>query len=276
MSTDYLDTQRLGAPAGNAGDVMRQITVLVVTVGTILVNYLAVTLPLNGLTTGEISDRFPVLFTPAGYVFSIWSVIYLGLLAYALYQALPGERANSRLREIGWLYVASGLANSVWIVLWHNLQIGWSVVAMLLLLASLSLIYVRLRQERTEVSSGEWWTTHLVFSIYLGWITVATVANVTILLYDAGWNGFGIAPELWAVIMLMVASGLGAYFALRRHDIVYVAVLIWALIGIAVKHSAVPSVPWAASGLALVLAICAVAGWLRRPGNGPQPTRQGA
>ena len=105
--------------AAGMGDYLRQFAVIVVTLATIAINGLATSLPLNGQSTGEISDRFPSLFTPAGYVFAIWSVIYLGLLAYMVYQALPSQRTNPRLRSIGWPYVVSGIANSVWIFLWH-------------------------------------------------------------------------------------------------------------------------------------------------------------
>ncbi len=273
MSANVMNSTEATSRRGS--DLLRQIIVLLVTIGTIVVNGLAVSLPLNGKSTGEISDSFPVLFTPAGYVFSIWSLIYAGLIAYSIYQVLPAQRENPRLRSIGWLYVVSGIANSVWIFLWHYEQFALTVVVMLVLLISLILIYLRLAPSRRSVSRAELWTTHIPFSVYLGWITVATVANVTTLLYFLGWNGGGIAPELWAIIMIGVATLLGLIFALREKDVAYVAVLVWAFIGIYVKQSATPTVAWTALILAVVLAIAAAVGVVqgRRAGQA-QPAPQ--
>jgi benzodiazapine receptor len=239
-------------------DMLRQFAVIFVTILTITVNALANILPINGLETGVISDNFPVLFTPAGYVFSIWGLIYTGLIAYTIYQALPSQRANPRLRAIGWLYVASGLANSLWIFLWHYLQFGWSVLVIAVVLVSLVLIYARLYPARQSVSRGELWTTHIPFSIYLGWLTVATVANTAVWLYDLGWSGAPLTPALWTVTMLAVATVLGLFFGLRLHDAAYVLVLAWAFAGIWVKQSATPVVAWTAAGLAVAMAVVAV------------------
>ena len=166
--------------AASMGDYLRQFAVIVVTLATIAVNGLATGLPLNGQSTGEISDRFPSLFTPAGYVFSIWGVIYLGLLAYMVYQALPAQRTNPRLRAIGWPYVISGVANSVWIFLWHYNQFALSLGVMLVLLASLIVIYQRLNPWRRAVSGAERWTVHIPFSIYLGWITAVSYTHLDV------------------------------------------------------------------------------------------------
>jgi len=260
MTTQTASPKLPAVQAATTGDYLRQFAVIVVTLLTLTVNGMANALPINGIQTGDISDKFPVLFTPAGYVFAIWGVIYLGMLAYTIFQALPAQRMNPRMRRIGWLYVISGLANSLWIFLWHYFLVGWSVLVMLVLLVSLILIYARLWPTRYQVSRGEWWTTNLAFSIYLGWITVATVANETVFLYQAGWNAFGIAPELWTVIMLVVATGLGLFFGLRLFDVAYVLVLIWSFVGIWVKQSAAPTptVAWAALGLSVTLAAAAV------------------
>ena len=249
-------------------DMLRQFAVIFVTILTIAVNALANILPINGLETGAISDSFPVLFTPAGYVFSIWGLIYAGLIAYTVYQALPSQRANPRLRAIGWLYVASGLANSLWIFLWHYLQFGWSVLVIAVVLASLALIYARLYPARQNVSRGELWTTHIPFSVYLGWLTVATVANIAVWLYDLGWSGAPLTPALWTVTMLAVATVLGLFFGLRLRDGAYVLVLVWAFAGIWVKQSATPLVAYTALGLSAALAVVAIVAIvqnLRRP-----------
>jgi hypothetical protein len=263
MTTGTLRQPVAEAATATGGDYLRQFAVIVVTLLTIAVNLMATRLPLNGLTTGDISDRFPTLFTPAGYVFAIWGVIYLGLLAYTVFQALPSQRTNPRLRRIGWLYVLSGLANSIWIFLWHYLQFGLSALVMLVLLASLTLIYTRIWPSRSQVSRGEWWTTNLAFSIYLGWISVATIANVSVLLTASGWNGGGIAPELWTVMMLLIAGVLGLFFGLRLGDAAYVLVLAWAFAGIYVKQGAAPMVAWTALALAVAMAAVAIVAMMR-------------
>lgn len=256
MSSTALPTTQPLAADGK--DMLRQFAVIFVTILTLTLNALADTLPINGIGTAAISDSFPVLFTPAGYVFAIWGVIYLGVLAYTVYQALPSQRANPRLRAIGWLYVAGGLANSIWIFAWHYLMIPLSALLTLVLLVTLVLLYARLWPARGQASRGEWWTTHLTFSIYLGWATVATVANITVMLYDMGWNGGPIAPEWWTVIMLAIAAVLGLFFGLRLRDAAYVLVLAWAFAGIWVKQSATPVVAWTAAVLAVVMAVVAL------------------
>lgn len=247
--------------AASMGDYLRQLAVIVVTLATIAINGLATGLPLNGQSTGEISDRFPSLFTPAGYVFSIWGVIYLGLPAYMVFQALPAQRAAPSLRAIGWPYVLSGIANSIWIFLWHYNQFALSLVVMLVLLVSLIVIYQRLNPWRATASASEWWTTHVPFSIYLGWITVATVANVATVLLDSGWEGGFLPPMAWSLTMISVATLIGLYFAMIKRDIAYVAVLVWAFVGIAVKQNATPLVAYGAVSAAIVLAVAAGAGW---------------
>ena len=176
-------------------DTLRQIAVIVTVLVTITINVLANALPINGLNTGEISDRFQVYFVPAGYVFSIWGLIYIGLIAYAIFQALPSQKQNPRLQATGWLVVLGGVANSLWIFLWHYEQFPATLAAMLVLLGTLIGVYLRLGTGRTKGSAGETWAVRVPFSIYLGWITVATVANVTDVLDFVNWNGFGIAPR---------------------------------------------------------------------------------
>lgn len=256
--------ERLDTRNGSARDMLRQFLVIAAVIGVITVNALANILPINGLETGEISDRFQVFFVPAGYVFSIWGLIYLGLIGYAVYQALPSQRANPRLRAIGLPFVASSVANIVWIFLWHYEQFAWTLVAMLALLALLIVIYQRLGIGLTAMTGAERWLVRLPFSVYLGWITVATVANVTSLLDYLGWGGWGIAPVAWAVIMLGVATVVGLGVTLLRSDWAYGLVLVWAFAGIAVKHSATPAVLYTAVICAVIVG-AAVALALFRP-----------
>jgi len=239
-------------------DSLRQILVVISVVATIVVNGLANALPLNGQETGAISDRFPIFFVPAGYVFAIWGLIYLGLIAFAVYQALPAQRTNPRLRAIGMPVIISSVANIVWIFLWHYEQFPATLIAMVALLLSLIAIYLRLGTGRTTAPVTERWAVRAPFSIYLGWITVATVANVTQVLYFVGWGGWGISQPAWAAIMLSVAVIVAAAMALTRRDAAYMGVLVWAFIGIALKHAAVPTVAisaWVATALVAALIV---------------------
>jgi len=223
------------------------------TVAMIVVNALANALPLNGLNTGEISDRFEVYFVPAGYVFSIWGLIYLALLAFTIYQLTP-HSAHTRER-IGYWYALSAVANVAWIFLWHYEVFPLTLIAMLVLLGSLIAIYLRLGIGKRRPAASERWPVHFPFSLYLGWITVATVANVTSLLDYLNWGGWGIAPEAWAVIMLIVAAGVALAVSFTRGDIAYIAVIVWAYIGIAVKHGSTPVVAIPATVLATLVGL---------------------
>jgi hypothetical protein len=240
----------------------RQIMVIAAVAVTIIINALSETLPINGLGTGQISDNFKVFFVPSGYVFSIWGVIYLGFVAYAIYQALRSQRENPRLKSIAGLFVLSSLANCAWIFLWHYEVFGWTLVAMFTLLISLILIYLRLGIGKTQVSRAETWTVRVLFSIYLGWITVATIANVTDVLAYWHWGGWGIAPQSWAAIMLGVAVLVAAAMTFTRRDVAYLVVLVWAFVGIAVKfptEAVVSTASWIATGLTAVFLLLAVA-----------------
>jgi hypothetical protein len=218
-------------------DTIRQALVLISAFATVIFNILASALPLNGLNTGEISDRFQIFFVPAGYVFSIWFLIFIGLLAYGIYQALPAQRENSRLQSIGYLFILSCIANVSWLFLWHYEVFQFTLIAMLTLLLSLIAIYLRLDIGRSEI------------------------ANTTQLLYYQNWDGFGISPEIWAAIMLAVGVLLSAVVSFTRADIAYSLVLVWAYLGIAVKHAGTPLVTAGAiigAGLILILLVVAV------------------
>ena len=244
-------------------DILRQFATIFTFILTVVVNGLANGLPLNGQTTGAISDRFPVFFVPAGYVFSIWGLIYLLLLSFTVYQALPSQRQNPALRRIGYLPALSGVLNSAWIFLWHYEQWVLTLAVMVALLATLVAIYLRLDVGRAQVSRGVRWLVHLPFSVYLGWITVATVANATTLLYIAEWNGFGISPETWAVIMLGIGAAIAIAMILTRRDVAYTLVILWAYAGIVVKQAGTPSVAAVAGVAAAVVALVLLISLLR-------------
>lgn len=220
-------------------------------------NALAVLLPLNGKTTKELSDAIEIFFVPEGYVFSIWSLIYIALIGYALYQFTAEANKNEKLQSIGTLFIVNALANAGWIFLWHYEYVATSVVLMLVILCTLIAIYQKLDIGRTKVPAKEYWLTHFPFSIYLGWISVATIANVAGALHVHEWGAWGIAPEVWSAIMIIVASVLAVVMLWQRKDMVFTGVVIWALIGIALKFQDVDAVyiPAVVSTTILVVAV---------------------
>jgi benzodiazapine receptor len=240
---------------------LRQILVIVATLGTLVVNMLANALPFNGQDQATISDSFEVFFVPAGYVFAIWGLIYLALVAYTIYQALPAQRDNALLDRVGWLYIGTGIANCAWLFVWHYLLFALSIIAMLALLSLLIAIYLALGTGRRGTNTAQRWLVRVPFSIYLGWITVATVANATTLFTYWGWgNGLDTASAVWAAIMLVVATVIAVLMSLRHGDIAYVAVIMWAFVGIAVKHSSTALVAVTAWGMAAIAALSLTAG----------------
>lgn len=216
-------------------DIARQIVVVLTFLMVVVVNLLANALPLNGLTTAEISDRFQVYFVPAGYVFSIWGIIYLGLLALTIYQAWPSQRSNPSLRAIGWWLALVNLANISWLFLWHYEQFVFTLAAMLVLLIALIAIYVRLGVGQTKVSPPEKWLVHVPMSLYLGWVTVAAVANATAVLDYLGWGQWGLSDGTWMMLILAMVVGLTAMVNYFRKDLIYTAVILWALAGIGAR-----------------------------------------
>jgi hypothetical protein len=251
---------------------LRQILVVIAVLAVIGVNIAANALPINGLNTGDISDRFDILFVPAGYVFSIWGLIYLGLLGYAVYQVLPAQADNPRLQSIGGLFLLSSAANIVWIFLWHYLLFPWTLIAMITLLLSLIGIYVRLRRTKEAVGAAERWLVRVPFSIYLGWISVATIANISQVLYYIGWSGWGVSEVAWAIVMLVVGVVLAGVMAFNERDPAYVLVFVWAYAGIGIAQADeayVAMTAWGGTAMLALLAMLAFAMSLRRSTGTP-------
>ncbi len=244
---------------------MRQAVTIVLILGTIVVNGLANALPINGQQTGEISDRFQTYFTPAGYVFSIWGVIYLGLLAYGVFQALPRHRDSAVLRAIEVPFWISCLANIGWILLWHYEFFGLTLLVMLVLLASLVLVYRQLIRH-PRGSAAELWCVRVPFSIYIGWITVATIANLNVVLEDRALRPFDMGAEPWAFGMVALATLIAAAVGWIRRDVAYLLVIVWAFVGIiAVQRGAVVGIA-AAVGVAVAVLLILRALMMGRPG----------
>jgi translocator protein len=225
---------------------------------TLLVNWLANALPLNGKDTGQLSDQYPILTVPAGYAFAIWSLIYLGLIGFVVYQALPSQRNNPRIARITPLFLFSCLANIGWLLTWHYEILSLNIVLMLVLLGSLIAIYRHLRADGAQVSSGERWLMWVPFSLYMGWITVATIVNLTVVLYAAGWQDTGTLGAALASLLFVVAAVIAATIARRFNDPAYALVVVWALVAVAIKHAAVMLVATTAWVVAAVVALVVV------------------
>lgn len=208
---------------------------LLLFLGVIAVNTLSVTLPLGGNSTAEISDRYHTYLTPAGYAFSIWSVIYLLLAGFIIYQFRSDSGGRDSVKRIGIWFMLSCVFNMSWLILWHYLHIELSLVAMVLLLLSLIIIYRRTRFIPNP-TAGEKWLVKLPFSLYLGWISVATIVNVSVVLVKNDWGGFGLSGPFWAVIMLCVGTVLAVLVSFPYRDSIYPLVFVWAYIAIAIEH----------------------------------------
>jgi benzodiazapine receptor len=225
---------------------------------TLVVNGLANTTLLNNRTTAHVSDLYPTLITPAGYVFAIWGVIYVLLAAFVVYQALPSQKNKPYQKQVSILFILSSLFNTLWLFLWQYDYITVSVILMFALLATLIAIYVRLNIGQSNAPLTEKLFIHLPFSVYLGWITIAAIANVAAALVSVNWNGLGISAEAWAVIVLIVALAITLAVIVTRRDISYSLVIVWALVGIAIKQNASPNIVLTAEIAIIILLVALV------------------
>lgn len=204
----------------------------------VAVNGLANGLPLNNRTTGQISDAYANLFAPAGFTFSIWGLIYALLAAYVIFQFIPKKysRLESELfSKINPYFIISSVLNLAWIFAWHYDYIGLSLILMLGLLVTLMKLGMMLAKEKLAPRDN--FIQRLPFSVYWGWITVATIANVSVFLVSLNWNSFGLSEQLWLVVALFLGTVIGIYRLRQSRDIPYSMVFIWAYLGIFVKHA---------------------------------------
>lgn len=204
----------------------------------VAVNFLANSLPINNRSTGAISEAYPNLFAPAGPAFAIWGLIYLLLGGYVVYQFIKkDQKTENLLQRINPLFIATSLANISWIFAWHYDFIGLSVLIMATLLILLMKIADILRTEQfSSLAKLFIWTP---FSVYFGWITVASIANITVFLVSIGWNGFGIADFVWTSIILLTGAIIGILRMRKDKNIAYGMVLLWAYSWILFKHMSV-------------------------------------
>lgn len=216
----------------------------------ILVNTYSNILPLNNQTTGEVSNQLDVLITPAGITFSIWSVIYI-LCAVWIIRQIPKNRRNKEFYTAASPYfIVSNLLNSAWIFLWHYEQFFASVIVMVLLLITLIVLYTQIK------NSDHDFFDIFPFSIYVSWISVATIVNISYYLVYVNWSGFGLPNTMWTVFMLLIAAALSLLFRYKQNDWVYSLVTIWAFSGIGLnnlnEHDFVAYTAFTLAGLILV------------------------
>lgn len=240
-------------------------------IGVLIINALAVLLPINEMSTGDVSALYPNYFVPAGFTFSIWSVIYLLLIAYCIYTLKIAfrpqgyQQVRPLLSPLSKLFLITCLFNIGWIFLWHYLQVRLSLVVMISLLVTLIIIYREILYYRDDFSFQQWMLIQAPFSVYLGWISVATIANTTAVLVNGGWDGGPLSPVHWAALMMLVATALGVYFVWKWKDPAYALVICWALFGIYKKQENGPAVltTTALIGMALLLVIIGIHYWKR-------------
>lgn len=229
----------------------------------LLVNTLSNFFPLGGQNVGEISNTVlaGVLITPANYAFAIWGLIYIGLIAYGVYQLRPTQRKNPNLRRVSGLLIVASVAQIVWIFCFTLKLFALSIAPMVVILLSLVGAYLNLGTGEARTTRRRRWLAQVPFSIYLAWIAVATIVNVAAALYVGGWE-WGLSAVGWTAVMVGVAAALGSIVAWRARDIAFVLVFVWAFGAIAVRHSDTPLI-WIVAVLAILidLAVLAISRW---------------
>lgn len=213
-----------------------KIFTLITFIAMVVVNALANILPINGVNTGQASDSYPNLFAPASVTFSIWGLIYVLLAVYVVYQFIPKSLEKEKLiHKINIYFIISSIANSAWIFSWHYGLIGLSVVLMLVILYSLITISKTINSRNVPLNDKLF--LKIPFGIYFGWITVATIANITTFLVSLGWGNVIFADEVWMIIILLVGTIIASITTVKEKNIAYGLVPVWAYIGIYLKHT---------------------------------------
>jgi len=227
----------------------------------IIVNILANIIPINDMTTGQVSDLYPNLFSPAPITFSIWGVIYILLAGYILYQfgflcKRDGTVSKELMEKISVFFSISSMANTCWIFVWHFNSIGISLALMAVILVCL--IIINMKTEKAELTLKEKILIRLPFSIYFGWITVATIANATTFLVSIDWNRFGMPDWLWTILILVMGVVIAGVTMLKNRNLGYGIAVIWAYIGILIKHTSKSGFAGKYPFIILVLILCII------------------
>jgi len=232
------NSYHINSMSSRVNPIILQVTNIIAVVATLVVDALANILPINGVTTGEVADAYPNLFTPPGYVFAIWGVIYVLLAVFMVFQARPNQRGEHYLQDISIFHLLGAIGNTSWIFLFHYEQIILAVIPIVVLLISLIIMYVRLSIGVRDVPRNQMLAVHLPVSVYLGWISLATIAGVASAL-NVLIPGIPIPTQvMWTVIMLVVALVLTLLMIFMRKDIAFGLVVIWASTGVVVKQLA--------------------------------------
>jgi hypothetical protein len=206
-------------------------------VAVVIINGLAgSTTLIGGQDTAQVSDNNFTLITPAGYTFAIWGVIYTLLGLFVIYQALPSDKGKTT-EKVGWFFILSSIANICWLFLWQFEFLAVSVVLMFLLFASLLKAYLNLGISKSSISWRKRIAVQAPFSVYFGWITIASIANVAAALVSLDWNGFGLTAETWGILVIIIALLITTLVVITRRDVAYGLVIVWALIGISSSQS---------------------------------------
>lgn len=218
----------------------------------ILVNYLANALPINGMNTGELSDKYNSLITPAGTAFSIWGLIYLLLLIYIIrvwigFIKKEKEVIDESRMILPW-FIWNGLFNIGWLFAWHYEYVNVSILIMVGLLISLIFIY----RKRDIIHK----LPMVPFSVYLGWISVASIVNASVVILYNGWDGTLGNAITWTVVLEVVAILLGIFITWSQKDGWYGLVIAWALLFIAIKNDLITQISYTAfAGMGLITAL---------------------
>lgn len=228
---------------------------LVAFVFVIVLNVLSNTLPINGQSMPEISAKYPSLFTPAGFTFSIWGVIYLLLLLFVIWQALPAQRNNQKIAAVSTYFQVNCLLNGLWILAWHYDLLVISLIIMFGILLTLVLIYRSLLAKIDTAPMTEHIVLYMPFSLYTGWITLATIANASVLQTASDWDNVILTAVQWTLVKLAVAGAIGVAVLCKYRDPVFAAVVVWGTYGISAMQAATPSVAGAAATLSILTAI---------------------
>jgi tryptophan-rich sensory protein len=223
----------------------------------IVMNYLSFAIPFGGQTNADVSNSFPTLITPAGYAFSIWGIIYILLGAFAVFQFHRGATWRFYNRIWPW-FMLSCAANALWLVVFQNGWLGLSVLVILLLLTSLGAMCILHYRFKTQLNTTHRFFFQVPFSLYFGWVSVATMVNVAVYFTSLG-PGWLVANELWIAMAVLIAGfGIAMYVLLSQNDYVYAAAVIWAYVAIWVAAADAPSVMMTARAAALLLAAASI------------------
>lgn len=217
---------------------MMKVTVAITYVLMILTNALANILPLNQVTTGEVSDAYANLFAPAGITFAIWAVIYVALGGHVIFQfreKFYSPETRDMIQKMRIWFSISSVANILWLFAWHYDRIGLSMIWMFVIL--FALIRCNLLIHSAKLTSLERRWIQVPFSLYFGWITIASIANVTTWLVSVNWQGFGLREDVLTSIILGVALMIAARTILKFRDVTYAVVVLWAFVGVLIKHT---------------------------------------